>query len=70
MFYQVFAAETYRSLLSFLWWEKYNCHPSPQSHYMNVHVFAVASSPGCSNYTLLEIAAEFEAILEQKLRKF
>lgn len=65
MFYQVFVAETYRSLLSFLWWEKYNFHPSPQSYYMNVHVFVVASLPRCSNYTLLEIAAEFEAIMEQ-----
>ena len=66
MSYQVFMAETYRNLLSFLWWEKYNCHPSPQSYYMNMHVFVVASSPRCSNYTLLEIAAEFEAIIEQK----
>ena len=60
MFYQVFVAGKYRSLLSFLWWENGNCDLSPQTYHMNVHVFGAASPPSCSNYALRKTAADNE----------
>ena len=52
MFYQVFVANQYRSLLTFLWWEDGDIKEQPQEYHMNVHVFGGTSSPSCSNYKL------------------
>ena len=60
IFYQVFVADQYRNLLSFLWWENGDISEQPQHYRMKVHVFGGTSSPNCSNYALRRTARDHE----------
>ena len=39
MYFQIFVAEQYRSLLRFLWWKERNISDKPTDYEMCVHVF-------------------------------
>ena len=61
MFYQFKVDENQRNFLRFLWWENGNYETDPTEFRMNVHIFGAASSPGCANFGLKQIASDNEA---------
>ena len=50
MYFQIFVAEQYRSLLRFLWWNERNISDKPTDYEICVHMFGGFSSGACSNY--------------------
>ena len=60
MFYQFYVIPDHRKFLRFLWWEKGDLETEPKEFCMNVHLFGAASSPGCANFGLKEIANKYE----------
>ena len=60
MFHQFMVDRSYQDYLRFLWWtDKQMLHPA--EFRMQVHLFGAASSPGCANFGLKQIAADNEA---------
>ena len=55
---RLFLYQTDRDFLRFLWWENgdINNEKEPLQYKMKVHLFGVASSPGCANYGLKYLA--------------
>lgn len=60
MFFQFLVSPSQRDLLRFLWWENGNLDSEPVEYRMCVHLFGAASSPGCANFGLKQIACDFE----------
>ncbi|XP_038055961.1 uncharacterized protein LOC119727951 [Patiria miniata] len=60
MFYQFYVIPDHRKFLRFLWWEKGDPEAEPKEFQMNVHLFGAASSPGCANFGLKQIANSYE----------
>ncbi|XP_071486763.1 uncharacterized protein [Diadema antillarum] len=58
MFHQFHVNEEHRDYLRFLWWPNGDYYQEPVDYHMNVHLFGAASSPGCSNYGLKQIATD------------
>ena len=58
MFYQFNVNQEHRDFLRFLWWPNGDYHQEPIDCRMNVHLFGAASSPGCSNFGLKQIATD------------
>ncbi|XP_058509227.1 uncharacterized protein LOC131475275 [Solea solea] len=60
MFHQFHVCEADRDYLRFLWWKNGDLHADPQEFHMKVHLFGAASSPGCANYGLKQLAKDHE----------
>ena len=60
LFHQVNVNDEYRNLLRFLWWEEGDVEGPLVEYRMTVHLFGVASSPGCSNFSLKTTADDFK----------
>ncbi|KAK0155320.1 hypothetical protein N1851_002329 [Merluccius polli] len=56
MFHQIHVAEADRNYLHFLWWKQGDLKSRPSKFRMKVHLFGVASSPGCTNFGLKHLA--------------
>ena len=63
MFYQVKVPVQDQHYLCFLWWQNGDMSNEPQEYRMTVHLFGVASSPGCANFTLKVAAGDSEKSL-------
>lgn len=61
MFHQFYMHEADRNYLRFLWWKDWNFNAKPQVFRMKVHLFGAASSPGCANYGLKQLAKDNES---------
>lgn len=61
MFHQFYVYEADRDYLRFLWWKDGNFNAEPQEFRMKVHLFGAASSPGCANYGLKQLATDNES---------
>ena len=61
MFHQFNVYEADRDYLRFLWWKDGNFNAEPQEFRMKVHLFGAASSPGCANYGLKQLATDNES---------
>lgn len=59
MFHQFHVYEAY---LRFLWWRDGDLRAAPQEFRMKVHLFGSASSPGCANYGLKQLAKDNESL--------
>ena len=62
MFHQFYVYETDRDYLRFLWWKDGDFNEEPQEFRMKVHLFGAASSPGCANYGLKQLAKDNESL--------
>ena len=60
LFHQVNVNDEYRNLLRFLWWDEGDVEGPLVEYRMTVHLFGVASSPGCSNFSLKTTADDFK----------
>ena len=60
MFHQFRVATEYRNYLRFFWWPDSDSTKPPIEYRMTVHLFGAASSPGCVNYGLKQIAHDHE----------
>ena len=60
MFFQFQVSAERRDLLRFLWWENGDLDSDPIEFRMCVHLFGAASSPGCANFGLKQMASDFE----------
>lgn len=60
MFHQFYVDEADKDYLRFLWWKDGNSNAEPQEFRMKVHLFGAASSPGCANYGLKQLAMDNE----------
>ena len=60
MYFQILVADTYWSLLRFLWWKDGDMSKEIIGHEMCVHVFGSVSSGACSNGALRIMAIENE----------
>ena len=61
MFHQFKVNKEHRNFLRFLWWENGNFLGQPTEYRMTVHLFGAASSPGCANFGLKQVANDHEA---------
>ncbi|XP_069379882.1 uncharacterized protein [Paralichthys olivaceus] len=61
MFHQFYVYEADRDYLRFLWWRDGDLNAEPQEYRMKVHLFGAASSPGCANYGLKQLAKDNES---------
>lgn len=59
MFYQFHVTPIHRDYLRFLWWTDGDTSQPIKDYRMRVHVFGAASSPGCANYGLRQIAHDY-----------
>ncbi|KAJ8369493.1 hypothetical protein SKAU_G00095210 [Synaphobranchus kaupii] len=58
MFHQFHVNENDRNYLRFLWWKGGDLNTQPEEFRMKVHLFGAASSPGCANYGMKQLAKE------------
>ncbi|KAJ8345841.1 hypothetical protein SKAU_G00300340 [Synaphobranchus kaupii] len=58
MFHQFHVNENDRNYLRFLWWKGGDLNTQPEEFRMKVHLFGAASSPGCANYGMKQLATE------------
>ena len=58
MFHQFRVNINHRDYLRFLWWPSGNYSQGPREFRMRVHLFGAASSPGCSNFALKQLAKD------------
>ncbi|KAI3352911.1 hypothetical protein L3Q82_019484, partial [Scortum barcoo] len=58
MFHRFHVKKEDQDYLRFLWWENGNLQAKPSIYRMRVHLFGVASSPGCANFGLKHLAAQ------------
>ncbi|KAL8598023.1 hypothetical protein ACOMHN_011448 [Nucella lapillus] len=56
MFHQFHVAPQHRDYLRFLWWPDNDLNAEPKDYRMKVHLFGAASSPGCANFSLKQLA--------------
>ncbi|CAC5410104.1 unnamed protein product [Mytilus coruscus] len=49
-----------KTISDFLWWKDDNLDENPIKYRMNVHLFGVASSPGCASFGLNRVADDYE----------
>ncbi|KAL8579332.1 hypothetical protein ACOMHN_010916 [Nucella lapillus] len=56
MFHQFHVAPQHRDYLRFLWWPDNDLNAEPKDYRMKVHLFRAASSPGCANFSLKQLA--------------
>lgn len=70
MFHQFHVKTEDRDYLRFLWWDNGDLEPQPAVYRMKVHLFGAASSPGCANYGLKDIAAEGQGSFSEDSIKF
>ena len=56
MFLQFRICPDQRDLLRFLWWENNDISKEPTEYRICVHLFGAASSLGCANFGLKQIA--------------
>ncbi|XP_063967807.1 uncharacterized protein LOC135157132 [Lytechinus pictus] len=59
MFHQFQVNKEHRNYLRFLWWLNGDVSRRLSDCQMNVHLFGAASSPGCSNFALKQIAKDY-----------
>ena len=59
MFHQFSVNEQDRDYLRFLWWKDGNFNNEPSEFRMTVHLFGAASSPGCANFGLKQVATDY-----------
>ena len=60
MFHQFVVEEDHRNYFRFLWWTDGDL-AKPAPYRMRVHLFGAASSPGCANFGLKQVASDNEA---------
>ncbi|XP_041471855.1 uncharacterized protein LOC121421260 [Lytechinus variegatus] len=70
MFHQFHVNKEYRDYLRFLWWPDGDYRREPTDFRMNVHLFGAASSPGCANFGLKQIATDMADEISQDAAKF
>ena len=61
MFHQFRVNTEDRNYLRFLWWQDEDYSKDPIEMRMCVHLFGAASSPGCANFGLKQVASDNEA---------
>ncbi|XP_060573471.1 uncharacterized protein LOC132731322 [Ruditapes philippinarum] len=61
MFHQFRVNPEHRDFLRFLWWKGGNCNDVVEEYRMTVHLFGAASSPGCANFALKQVASDYAA---------
>ncbi|KAL8619870.1 hypothetical protein ACOMHN_025956 [Nucella lapillus] len=58
MYHQFHVTEPHRDFLRFLWWENGDTTGILKDYRMKVHIFGAASSPGCANFGLKQVAKD------------
>ncbi|KAL8559090.1 hypothetical protein ACOMHN_008278 [Nucella lapillus] len=57
-YHQFHVTEPHRDFLRFLWWENGDTTGILKDYRMKVHIFGAASSPGCANFGLKQVAKD------------
>ena len=70
MFHQFKVNLDDRDYLRFLWWTDGNFNQQPSEFRMKVHLFGAASSPGCANFGLRQVASDFATDFGEDVRDF
>ena len=70
MFLQFRVKSEHRNYLRFLWWDDNDTTKDPCEYRMNVHLFGAASSPGCANFGLKQIANDNEHLYGTEIADF
>ena len=70
MFHQFKVNTEDRNYLRFLWWQDGNYWNDPIEMRMCVHLFGAASSPGCANFGLKQVANDNEAEFGSSVASF
>ncbi|XP_076086068.1 uncharacterized protein LOC143056790 [Mytilus galloprovincialis] len=71
MFLQFKVRTEHQDYLRFLWWDNYeDLSKEPCEYRMNVHLFGAASSPGCANFGLKQLANDYEADFGSEVSNF
>lgn len=65
MFHQFRVNYENRNYLRFLWWQNGDTNNLPSEFRMGVHLFGAASSPGCANFGMKQMASDMKLNLEQ-----
>lgn len=60
IFHQFRVNSEHRNYLRFFWWENGDLNELPSEYKMCVHLFGAASSPGCANFGMKQIANDNE----------
>ena len=70
MFHQFRMNHKDRNYLRFLWWPDKNYWKDPIEMRMCVHLFGAASSPGCANFGLKQVATDNEEVFGYTVANF
>ena len=62
MFHQILVNHDDRNYLRFLWWPDENYWKDPYGMRICMHLFGAASSPGCANFGLKQVATDNEEV--------